>query len=215
VTDAAAAAWLEVLGALIANAAHASNNVLNAAAVNVSVLASRLSSPKVAESSGEELAGRTAGFAAQAAAGIDALSELVQSMLALARPLPVKADPARMVTDIVRVATVDARQGGPKLDVELCDPMLPGDADAASAVRLGVAAGVVALHRGGQGGSVRWIARDVTLARPARPSGPALATPIVADNILRIVAGTGVAVHVEAEMVTFSIPEVTVAHESR
>jgi hypothetical protein len=206
VTDAAAAAWLEVLGALISNAAHASNNALNAAAVNLSVLASRLSSPTVAESSGTDVAARTAGFAAQAATGVDSVSELVQSMVALARPLPVPADPWRIVADIVRVATADARQGTSPWRVEISDPVLMPDA--APLVRLAVASGVVALQREGHDGTVRWGGREVVLGWPTgvSPDG----RPILADNILRIVSSAGFAVHVEADSVTFSIPEVMV-----
>jgi hypothetical protein len=214
VTDAAAAAWLEVLGALITNAAHASNNALNAAAVNLSVLASRLTSPKVAESSGTELAARTAGFAAQAAAGLDSVSELVQSMVGLARPLPVPGDPWRMVADIVRVVTADTRQGTSVWSVEISDPVLMPDAG--PLVRLAIASGVVALHRAGHGGTVRWAGREVVLGWPdgspgAPPAGTVVDTrPILADNILRIVSAAGFAVRVEAGSVTFSIPEVMV-----
>lgn len=205
-TDAAAAAWLEVLGALISNAAHASNNALNAAAVNLSVLASRLSSPAVAESSGKDLAARTAGFAAKAATGVDAVSELVQSIVALARPLPIPADPWRMVADIVRVATADAHQGTLAWRVEMSDPVLMPDA--APLVRLAIASGVVALQREGHGGTMRWGGREVVLGWPTGTSPDA--RPILADNILRIVRTAGFAVHPEADRVTFSIPEVMV-----
>jgi hypothetical protein len=197
---------MEVLGALISNAAHASNNALNAAAVNLSVLASRLSSPAVAESSGTDLAARTAGFAAQAAAGLDSVSELVQSMVALARPLPVPADPWRMVADIVRVATADTRQGALAWSVEMSDPVLMPDA--APLVRLAIASGVVALQREGHGGTVRWSGREVVLGWPSGTSSDA--RPILADNILRMVSIAGFAVHAEADRVTFSIPEVMV-----
>jgi hypothetical protein len=214
VTDAAAAAWLEVLGTLIANAAHASNNALNAAAVNLGVLASRLSSPKVAESSGAELASRTATFATQASAGLDAVSELVQSMVALARPLPVPVDPWRMVADIVRVVSADTPLGTSAWSVELTDPVLMPDAG--PVVRLAVASGVLALQREGHGGTVRWVGRTVVLGRSdgsagAPPSGATLDTrPILADNILRIMSAAGFAVQVEGGSVTFSIPEVMV-----
>jgi hypothetical protein len=197
---------MEVLGALISNAAHASNNALNAAAVNLSVVASRLSSATVAESSGTDLAARTAGFAAQAAAGLDSVSELVQSMVALARPLPVPADPWRMVADIVRVATADTRQGASAWSVEMSDPVLMPDA--APLVRLAIASGVVALQREGHGGTVRWRGREVVLGWPSGTSSDA--RPILADNILRMVSIAGFAVHAEADRVTFSIPEVMV-----
>jgi hypothetical protein len=197
---------MEMLGALISNAAHASNNALNAAAVNLSVVASRLSSATVAESSGTDLAARTAGFAAQAAAGLDSVSELVQSMVALARPLPVPADPWRMVADIVRVATADTRQGASAWSVEMSDPVLMPDA--APLVRLAIASGVVALQREGHGGTVRWRGRQVVLGWPSGTSSDA--RPILADNILRMVSIAGFAVHAEADRVTFSIPEVMV-----
>jgi hypothetical protein len=201
VTDAVAAAWLEVLGALVADAAHAVNNVLNSASVNLSVVANRLSSPKVAEFSAEALAGRTAGFAADAANGLDAASELVQSVVALARPLPVPADPARMVADIIRVASVGRRHETAELGVEVRDPIMPPEV--ASAVRLAIAAGVRTLVQGERGGTVRWVAREVALARPVG-AGP---EPIVSPRVMGIIADAGVAVRTEADIVTFSIPD--------
>lgn len=205
-TDALAAAWLDVLGALMADAAHASNNALNAASVNLSVLTTRLSSPKVAESSGEELAGRTAEFAVQAVTGLDSVSELVQSMVALARPLPAPPDPWRMVADIGRVATAGVPPGAIGVGIELREPEVTPDVG--PAVRLVIAAGLRALLRAGQGGMVFWVGREIWLAVPAATDG---AAPILSDNILRIVADAGLTVRAEGDVVRFSIPEVTVS----
>jgi hypothetical protein len=207
VTDAAAAAWLEVLGLLIANVAHKSHNVLNATMINLHVLVSRLSPTNIPTGmSGADLSTRTLVHAENASKALDSTSELVHSMLALARPLPVPADPSRMLTDIIRVVTADAREGAPVLDVEVQDPIL--GQDAGPEARLAIAAGVRALHRSGRGGTVRWVAREVTLAQP---NGGANAKPILTDEILRILADAGFSVHARTELVTFSIPEGTVS----
>jgi hypothetical protein len=199
VTDGAAAAWLEVLGALVADAAHAVNNVLNSAAVNLSVVASRLSSPKVADSTGEALAGRTAGFAADAATGLGAVSELVQSVVSLARPLPVSVDPARLVSEIVRVAGAGYESGTVGIGVEMRDPVLPSEVGLVA--RLAIASGVRTLLRGGTGGMVSWVARDVVLSRPAGSAGE----PILPERVTRILADAGVAVRAEADVVSLRV----------
>jgi hypothetical protein len=187
----------------MADAAHAANNVLNSAAVNLSVVTTRLASPQVADSSGEALAGRTAEFAVHAADGLDSASELVQSMVALARPLPAAPDPARMVTDIMRVAVAGCRDGVADLVVDLRDPIVAPDQSAV--VRLAIATGVRTLLREGQGGTVRWIGSEVVLARPA--GSLPQAEPIVAAHVMRIVADAGFAVRPDGEVVTFSILE--------
>jgi hypothetical protein len=199
VTDAAAAAWLEVLGALVADAAHAVNNVLNGAAVNLGVVTSRLSSPKVADATGEALAGRTVGFAADAATGLEAVSELVQSVVSLARPLPVSVDPARLVRDVVRVASAGCESGTVGIGVELRDPVLPSEGG--PVVRLAIASGVRTLMRGGTGGMVSWVIRDIVLSRPAGSGGE----PIVPARVMRILADTGVSVRAEADIVTLRV----------
>jgi hypothetical protein len=199
VTDAAAAAWLEVLGALVADAAHAVNNVLNGAAVNLGVVASRLSSPKVADSTGEALAGRTAGFATDAATGLEVVSELVQSVMSLARPLPVSVDPARLVREIVRVASAGCEAGTVGIGVELRDAVL--SPEVGPVVRLAIASGVRTLLRGGSGGMVSWVATDVVLSRPTGSGGG----PIVPERVVRILADAGLAVRAEADVVTFSL----------
>ena len=189
-----------MLGVLIANAAHKSNNVLSQAAVSLSVVASRLSSPAAGESSGAELAARTSQFAAGAANGLEAVTELVQSMMALARPLPVPVDPSRMVADIVRVVMADAREGAPAVAVDLREPVL--QPEVGPVVRLAIASGVRTLHRAGRGGTVPWVAGEVTLTRPTAAVG---AKPIIPDDILRIVADAGVAVRSEADVVSLRL----------
>jgi hypothetical protein len=199
VTDAAAAAWLEVLGALVADAAHAVNNVLNGAAVNLGVVTSRLSSPKVADATGEALAGRTVGFATDAATGLEAVSELVQSVVSLARPLPVSVDPARLVREIVRVAAAGCESGTVGIGVELRDPVLPSEVG--PVVRLAIASGVRTLLRGGTGGIVSWVVRDVVLSRPTGSGGE----PIVPERVMRMLADSGVSVRAEADIVTLRV----------
>jgi hypothetical protein len=186
----------------MADAAHAANNVLNSAAVNLSVVTTRLSSPKVADSSGEALAERTAEFAIHAALGLDSASELVQSMVALARPLPVPPDPARMVGDIVRVAMAGRREGAAEVAVEIRDPV--ASPHVGPVVRLAIAAGVRTLLGAGQGGTLRWVGDEVALARPADAAQDGSILP---ELVMRVVADAGLAVRPAAGMVTFSTLE--------
>ena len=198
-TDAIAAAWLEVLGVLVSDAAHTVNNLLNDAAINLSAVAGRLSSPKVADSSGPALAERTVAFATHAGSGLDAASELVQSMMGLARPLPTPVDPHRMVAQIIRVAAAGCPKDAPEVGVELQDPVL--DPENAPLGRLAIAAGVRTLTHDGVGGTVRWVGSNVALGRPS-----GLRTgPILSKRVLQLLILGRLAVRSEADVVSFSL----------
>jgi hypothetical protein len=199
VTDAVAAAWLEVLGALVSDAAHTVNNLLNDAAINLSAVAGRLSSPKVVDSTGEALAARTVPFATHAGHGLDAASELVQSMMGLARPLPTPVDPHRMVAQIIRVAAAGSPKDAPEVGVELQDPVL--DPENAALGRLAIAAGVRTLAHDGVGGTVRWVGSNVALARPVGARTGA----ILSKRVLQLLILGGRAVRSEADVVSFSL----------
>ena len=205
-TEAAAAAWLEVLGALTASVAHRANNVFNATAINLHVLVSRLAPANVPDAmSGSELAGRTLGYAEQASTALESTSELVQSILALARPLPTPADPARMLTDIVRVVTAGAGDGTVGPDIEVRNPVLPRES--APLARLAIAVGVREIMRSGYRGRVSWVGREIRLSR--EPQGASThdgLLPMVSDDIMRIMDDAGFAVQAQTDVVTFSIP---------
>jgi signal transduction histidine kinase len=201
-SESAAAAWLEVLGALMGGVAHRSNNILNAATVNAQVLVSRLAPGSVpAGMSGADLSARTFAFAEKTSVALQSTTELVHSMLALARPLSVPADPVRMVDDIVRVVAADADTAGPRLAISVQDAVLPPEAGAV--VRLAIASGARVLQCGERGGTVRWVGREVSLTRP---NGDAGEVPILGDDIVRILIEAGFAVQARTDVVTFSIP---------
>jgi signal transduction histidine kinase len=205
-SEAAAAAWLEVLGALTSNVAHRANNVFNAAAVNLHVLVSRLAPANIPSGmSGGDLSARTVVYAEQASKALESMSELVQSLLALARPLPTPVDPARMLMDIVRVVVAGAGDGVLDLDIEVQDPVLPREA--APVARLAIAVGMREIQRTGSRGRVSWVGRDVRLSREA--DGASVhdgRLPMVSDEIVRILDEAGFAVQAQTDVVTFSIP---------
>lgn len=204
-SEAAAAAWLEVLGALMSNVAHRSSNVLNAAAINLQVLVSRLSPANVPDGmSGAELSSRTFGFAEQASNALGATSELVLSMLALARPLPTPVDPARMVNDIMRVVTAAEVPGALGIVGEVHNAVLPREAGPVA--RLAIAAGVQAMHRPHYSGRVVWEGLEVRLERVWHGGPAGGEEPMLKEEIVRILDEAGFAVRAQTGVITFFIP---------
>jgi len=190
VTDGAAAGvWLELLSATVAEATHAVNNALNTVAVNLAVVSDRLALPRAAESTGGALAERTVPFVATAADGLEAATALVQSILALARPLPPAPDPARLAADVVRVVTAPGPPGAASLAVRVDSAIVPPGAGAEARLVLCAAARTVAGDAAG--GEIAWTGGEIVVT--PRAADPALArlAGVAREAGLRVQAGSG------------------------
>jgi hypothetical protein len=171
VTERAAVAgvWLDLLSATVAEAAHAVSNALHTVAVNLAVVTERLSLPRAAESTGGALAERTVSFAATAADGLDAAAALIQSIMALARPLPLAPDPARLAADILRVVTAPGPPGAASLAVHVESATLPPGAGAEA--RLVLCAAARAVVGDAAGGDIVWAGPEIVVTTHARRGG--------------------------------------------
>lgn len=164
--SAAAGVWLDLLSATVAEAAHAVNNALNTVAVNLAVVTERLSLPRAAESTGGALAERTVSFAATAADGLDSAAALVQSIMALARPLPPAPDPARLAADILRVVKAPGPPGAASLAVRVESATVPPGAGAEA--RLLLCAAARAVVGDAAGGEIVWAGPEIVVTPHAR-----------------------------------------------
>jgi hypothetical protein len=163
VTDSIVAAlWVDLLGKLAGPAAHAVNNALNNVAINLALVQSRANT------------GAAAAYAERADGYLLEATRLAQTVMALARPVPVPVEPASVLHQLVPVIRAADRV------VEIRDEMAhavvtPIDG---AAVRLALAAALadeganrVHVLRGGEEVQVEGGALPAEVADAARRAG--------------------------------------------
>lgn len=166
-----AALWVDLLGQLAAPAAHAVNNALNNVAINLAVIQAR---PGAGE------------FAERADQYLTEAARLIQSVMALARPVPTPVEPASVVHQLVLVL----QAGGRRIEVAEAPVGRPVTTSIdGAAVRLALAAACAAKE----------VTRVYVQGEQVRVEGA-----VLHDDIADAVRRAGVALRVEPAQVTFT-----------
>lgn len=140
--------WLATLHEVVGRAAHEVKDALNGVSLNLEVIRSRSERPGVDSQS-------LSSFATSAAEQLELLSARTESLLFLTRPHRAAAGPADVAVTLKHMATLlvpATKADGGSLEVEGYQRLAPTAAPA-QAVRLALAAGLLALTK--EGGSSR------------------------------------------------------------
>jgi signal transduction histidine kinase len=191
------ARWLDALNRISGRAAHELKGALNGVSVNVEVVRSRCEKPDVAAS-----ALRT--FATAASGQLDAVIEMTDALLGLARTSGAPTDVAQAVRRIVALLGPAARAEGKEVEVDSALDLLGTTTASGTAVRLAVGEALLAaLDRATR---VRCVAHGKGDARPLRIESAEGEAFAIDDAITTLVGGEGIHIEAESSAMVISFP---------
>jgi hypothetical protein len=173
------------MGELVAAVGHEVNNSLNGIAVNLAVVSSRLD--------GGASADRVVPFAAKATAEFEAANQLVQSIVALARPVGV-LDAGRVVRPLAAVAGAVLARYGQAITLDIDEAGSLPSIEVAQAVRLVVGSALLTTVRERVSSRLIWKGREVRFE--AETTAP------LVDECMR---GAGIELRESADGVTLTL----------
>lgn len=188
------ALWLETFQRVCGKTAHELKGVLNGVSVNLEVVRSRSMKPGIAASA-------VAPFAASASTQFDAVMDLTEALLALSRPASGPVDVAATVKWLVHLLAPAARADGRELRIEgSLDGLGTTSADG-SAVRLAIAATLLASLDSCNTVACRASGAQlqVTTERDEPPPSPG-------DDVVAAVRDAGIAIQPDAPAVSITFP---------
>jgi signal transduction histidine kinase len=177
--------WLRALARLAERVAHEVKNPLNGVAVNVEVVRGRAAR-------GDSDPTSLLPFAEAAAGELQHVAELVDALLALARPVPEPVDLWGTLHALIRLYAAVATADGGELSVERPTAPLPPVAAPSTAVRAALATALDALVSGGARVHARVVSSPDRLAVELHGSRPPVAVP---EPACTTIAAHGVLLH--------------------
>lgn len=205
------ALWLEVLGRIAGRSAHEVKGAMNGVAVNLAVVRSR------AEKS--DIAAGVAPFALAAIGQLDALIDMTESLLWMARPLHVPVELSSVLTRFAALLVPAAKADGRALIVD--DPARNGsDGDViganANAVRLALGSSLLAALESANTVTVRRAAptqeksADPWVCIESDRGVPLVTDPMMVDAV----TGSGIQVVAESSAVFIRFPRLAASTEN-
>jgi hypothetical protein len=194
-TPATQALWLETLNRICGRAAHELKGAMNGVSVNVEVVRSRAAKPDLPASA-------LATYANAASAQFDAVMDMTEGLLFLARAGSGPTEVGRTVRAIASLLAPVARVDGGDFDLDGTVDAIGAVAVDAGAVRLAIGAALVGMVGGGRLVTVR--AENGQLKAVASAGDGSVEAP--GDEVIAAAKDAGIEIQAEGSAISITFP---------